>query len=208
LGSSRAPSLAQIEWGSRGLSPELAPVFWVLLAVWVLGECWLQWRRRLPSAAVDRDAGSKAVLVAAVWLAVGVGLFGSEFLPGLSLGASRNQATVVGLVLMVAGLGVRWWAVAVLGSAFTVAVGIQVEQKLVVSGPYRLVRHPSYSGSLLTVIGVALCWANWLALAALLLPFAAYAYRIQVEERALLTGLGPAYSDYRARTHRLVPWLL
>ncbi|HKC18217.1 MAG TPA: isoprenylcysteine carboxylmethyltransferase family protein, partial [Candidatus Dormibacteraeota bacterium] len=75
-------------------------------------------------------------------------------------------------------------------------------------GLYRYVRHPSYSGSLLTVLGVLLCSTNWLALACFVLALPGFLYRIRVEEGALLTALGEPYRDYMARTKRLVPFLL
>jgi len=182
--------------------------FWAIFGIWVGGEVWLQQRRRLPTTASNRDMGSMRLLIASVWLGVGAGLASSFRLPGLAIGAGGEPLFTAGLALMATGLFLRWWAVAVLGSAFTVAVGVQDQQDLVAAGPYHWVRHPSYSGSLLTILGIALCCANWLALAALVLPFAAYAYRIHVEEEALLIRFGDAYRAHRRRTTRLVPWLL
>ncbi|MGH7641826.1 MAG: methyltransferase family protein [Candidatus Dormibacteria bacterium] len=182
-------------------------VFWALFSVWLGGEAWLQVRRDLPAEAPSFDLGSKNLIGTSVWVAAGAGLAASFLLPGLALGSGEELFLGVGLGLMLAGLIVRWWAVAKLGSAFTVTVGIQESQELLASGPYRLVRHPSYTGSLLTIIGIALCCANWLALLALLLPFTAYAYRIRVEEQALWARFGDDYLAYRSRTTRLVPWL-
>src|SRR5262249_50419629 len=79
------------------------------------------------------------------------------------------------------------------------------DQTVVQKGPYRLVRHPSYTGALLTVLGILLCQTNWLSLACFLLALPGFAYRIRVEERALVTALGEPYRDYMRRTKRLVP---
>lgn len=181
--------------------------FWAIFLIWVGGEVWLQQHRRLPPSATNQDIGSMRLLIASVWTSVGIGLASSYVLTELSIGNGNESLLEVGLALMVIGLALRWWAVAVLGSAFTVTVGVQSQQRLVAAGPYRWVRHPSYSGSLLTLVGVALVCANWLALAALLLPLGAYSYRIYVEEIALSARFGDAYRDYHQSTRRLVPWL-
>lgn len=109
---------------------------------------------------------------------------------------------------MLAGLILRWYAIAVLGSAFTVKVGIRPDQRVSERGPYRWVRHPSYTGSLLTITGILLCCTNLLSLLAVALPVAGYVYRIRVEERALVALLGDAYRAYMQKTRRLIPFVL
>ncbi|HUY09787.1 MAG TPA: isoprenylcysteine carboxylmethyltransferase family protein [Candidatus Dormibacteraeota bacterium] len=190
--------------GLAAASPPGAVTFWVIFANWIGGEGWLQQHRRLPAAA-DRDAGSMHLVVTSVWAGVGIGLVSSFLLPGLSTGGRSEPLFTVGLELMAAGLALRRWAVAALGSAFTVTVGVQAHQELVARGPYRWVRHPSYTGTLLTLVGVGLVCSNWMALAALLLPFGAYGYRIQVEEGALSARFGDAFRSYCQRTTRLMP---
>ncbi|MGC1909041.1 MAG: isoprenylcysteine carboxylmethyltransferase family protein [Candidatus Dormiibacterota bacterium] len=98
--------------------------------------------------------------------------------------------------------------VTALGSSFTITVGVHAQQELVAGGRYCRERHPSYTGSLFTLIGLALACSTWLAVAALLLPFGSYAYRIQVEESALSARFGNAYRSYSQRTTRLLPWIL
>ena len=74
------------------------------------------------------------------------------------------------------------------------------------TGPYRWVRHPSYSGLLLQFVGFALSLNNLLCLVAILLPVCwALGYRIRVEEAALHGSLGDAYKKYTDRTKKLVP---
>jgi protein-S-isoprenylcysteine O-methyltransferase Ste14 len=115
---------------------------------------------------------------------------------------------IVGLVLMIAGLALRWYSIWVLGTSFTCNVATRPGQQVVQSGPYRWVRHPSYTGGLVTVLGVLACCLNWASLAALILVAVGYANRIRVEERALATDLGSAYRDYMRRTKRLIPFLI
>jgi protein-S-isoprenylcysteine O-methyltransferase Ste14 len=182
--------------------------FWTLFAAWVLGELWMQWRRRLPAGAAGSDRGSMALLVGMVWGGVVLGFAAALLLPGAAIRTGAGALFGAGLALMLGGLVLRWYAVAVLGPAFTVTVGTRAEQRVVARGPYRRVRHPSYAGSLLTILGVLLCQANAVAVLAFALPLAGYAYRIPLEERALVRGLGDEYRRYMRRTRRLIPFVL
>ena len=111
-----------------------------------------------------------------------------------------------GVFLFVAGLLLRWWAIITLGRFFTVDVTIEKDHELVERGPFRVVRHPSYTGVLLAFVGFALTLRNWAALLIVLVPiFAAFIRRMNVEEEALSRALGSRYADYMGRTKRLVP---
>jgi protein-S-isoprenylcysteine O-methyltransferase Ste14 len=106
------------------------------------------------------------------------------------------------------GLAIRVWAVAALGRAFRTTVEVAPDQGIVSSGPYRWVRHPSYTGLLLIVAGLGLVAGNWLALVGCVaLPLAALLRRIHVEEAELTRVLGQPYRAYQARTKRLIPGL-
>ncbi|HEY0682702.1 MAG TPA: isoprenylcysteine carboxylmethyltransferase family protein [Steroidobacter sp.] len=107
----------------------------------------------------------------------------------------------LGVVIFVSGAALRWYAIFYLGPYFTVDVRVGD------TGPYRFVRHPSYTGVLLEFLGFALFIGNaWSML--LLVPVAiVFSYRIRVEERALEQGLGEAYASYQRRTKRLIPFV-
>jgi len=110
--------------------------------------------------------------------------------------------------LLAAGIGVRIWAIRHLGKFFTVDVGIQPDHRVVQDGPYRLVRHPSYSGSLLSLTGIACLTFNWLGFFLIVIcTFVAYALRIPVEEKVLREQFGSEYDQYAARTKKLIPWI-
>ncbi len=110
---------------------------------------------------------------------------------------------------MLAGIAVRQWSIAVLGRYFSPTVGIQKGQKVVNSGPYRLVRHPSYTGGLLIITGVGLALRSWGAvLVILVITGFAYGYRIEMEERVLVSELGEAYVQYQKTTKMLIPYIL
>ncbi len=115
----------------------------------------------------------------------------------------------VGIALMAAGLVLRQWAIAVLGRFFTLTVRVQSDHTLVESGPYRLVRHPSYTGLLLVILGIPLALQTWIGVLLNLVVFGlVFGYRIYVEERALKSRLGESYVSYSKRTKRLIPYLI
>ena len=183
--------------------------FWVVFYVWIGGELWLGSRRtRLPAGATEHDARSKWWLIGSVWASVGIGMWVALLFPGTAITSGRTAVFIAGLALMLAGMALRWYSIRVLGTSFTCEVSTRPGQQVVDSGPYRLVRHPSYTGGLLTVLGVLVCCCNVAALPALIVAVAGYANRIKVEESALEKGLGPAYSDYMRRTKRLIPFVV
>ena len=116
-----------------------------------------------------------------------------------------DALTWTALGAMLGGLALRTWAVATLGRWFTWNVAVQPGQRLVTSGPYRFVRHPSYAGALLTFTAACLLLRSYraAAFAAIALP-AAFLRRICHEERLLQTTF-PEYRQYAARTGALVP---
>jgi protein-S-isoprenylcysteine O-methyltransferase len=109
---------------------------------------------------------------------------------------------------MLLGVALRWFSATILGKYFTFDIAIQGGQALIEAGPYRYVRHPSYSGALLTLLGFGLALGNWAGLAAALACLgSAYAYRIPTEEAALCSALGENYKQYMRRTWRIVPFV-
>jgi protein-S-isoprenylcysteine O-methyltransferase len=100
------------------------------------------------------------------------------------------------------------WSIVHRGRFFTVDVAIATDHRVVDTGPYRSVRHPSYAGAILAFVGYGICLGNWVSLLALTVPVArAFLLRIEVEERALSAALGDSYREYASRTHRLLPFV-
>ena len=115
-------------------------------------------------------------------------------------------AFAAGMVVLLAGLVLRGWSFKALGQYFTHTVMVSSDQPVIASGPYRVLRHPSYTGIILAAIGIGLASANWADLAGLLLlTLTALLWRIRIEEAALLTTLGDRYRAYAAQHKRLVP---
>jgi len=113
-----------------------------------------------------------------------------------------------GVLLMVLGIALRAWSTRVLGRFYTRTLLTDAGQRVVQEGPYRLVRHPGYSGSLLIWIGAGLAVSNWIALTLVtLVCLIAYIYRMRSEEAMLVARFGQEYEEYRRRTKRLIPYL-
>jgi protein-S-isoprenylcysteine O-methyltransferase Ste14 len=154
------------------------------------------------------DRLSLVVVHASVVVAVLAGCLSAAAVEGAAISGLRWSVFCGGLALIVAGIVIRQWSVFLLGRFFTVDVRVHPGQTVVDSGPYRWVRHPSYTGMLVTFAGIGLALGNWVALAALIvLPLPGLVYRISVEERALLDGIGEPYRRFAAGRSRLVPGL-
>jgi protein-S-isoprenylcysteine O-methyltransferase len=150
------------------------------------------------------DRGSSLLLLAAYLLA----LLASAFVGRIETGRIAPAARWVGLGAMVCGLGLRVWAMAVLGRFYTRTLLTQPDQRVVDEGPYRWLRHPGYLGSLLVWVGSGFAHGNGIlaaVIAALMLP--AYGHRIASEERLLRERFRGAFETYARRTWRLVPFL-
>jgi len=115
---------------------------------------------------------------------------------------------LVGIVFMFGGIVFRQWAISVLGRYFSVEIGVQKEQKVVDSGPYSLIRHPSYTGALIFYVGMGLSMQSWAATLVAVIVFGiVYGYRIFVEEKVLINELGNNYVEYKKRTKRIIPFI-
>jgi protein-S-isoprenylcysteine O-methyltransferase Ste14 len=112
----------------------------------------------------------------------------------------------VGLALIVIGIIIRAIAIATLWRYFTVDVSIREGHELVDRGLYSVIRHPAYTGSLLSFLGLGFAFRNWLSVAIIAaMTIAGFSYRIYVEESALIEHFGDRYRDYMRRSKRLIP---
>jgi len=154
---------------------------------------------------VRRDRGSMALILFTVWISLTVALY---FGYG-GIGALPKWVFYPGIFLMLLGVVIRQWAIAVLGRFFSFHVRVVEDHRVVDKGPYRLVRHPSYTGVLITFIGLSLAVQSLGALLVLQAVFiVSYGYRMKVEEKTLLTELGYNYVNYMKRTKRIIPYLV
>lgn len=185
------------------LSADAQTAFWILLSVNFAAECLIALFLRAGRGDRTDDRGSLrwfVTLLPASWV-------GAFMLAGAPWGFFGNTSIYgAGLVVIGAGVLLRWWSVATLGRLFTINVAIRTQHRLVDTGPYQYVRHPSYTAVLLVQVGAALCLGNALSLIVLVVPLLfTLVNRMRVEENVLAAGLGQTYRDYMARTKRLIP---
>ena len=180
--------------------------FDVVVGAFVLSELTIRLRSERNRAGSRLERTSLLVVQATALGGVGGAILLARRLPGAAVTGGRWPLFVAGLALMCAGIAIRQWAVVTLGRFFTIDVRVQPGQTVVDSGPYHWVRHPSYTGLILTFLGFGLALGNWAALAvAFVVPTAGLVYRIHFEERALLEGLGEPYRRFAAGRRRLFP---
>jgi protein-S-isoprenylcysteine O-methyltransferase Ste14 len=116
-----------------------------------------------------------------------------------------DAARWTGVVILVVGGVLRIWPMFVLGRRFSGLVAIQPGHELVTTGLYSHVRHPSYLGMMLGLVGWALVFRSSLGVLTAGLGIPVLVLRIDSEEELLASHFGPAYADYRRRTWRLLP---
>lgn len=163
------------------------------------------WRARGARQVSRSDRGSRTAIFVGVFSSIAL----VAVLARVGLATFPLALIYAGIAIMFTGIAVRQWAIAVLGRFFSTSVRRLESHEVVDAGPYRLVRHPSYSGAVLTLVGMGLAGGSWEGLLAIAgVAALVFGYRIHVEERFLVDQLGPAYLAYRSRTKRIVPFLL
>lgn len=178
--------------------------FWLA----ILPEIVLSVLLRSGKTALKSDKGSKLLVIGAANLAIIIAFGAAIAFPGFSIRTHWRAVFAVGIVVWWSGTLFRFYSMRILGRFFTYDVAVSPGQHVVERGPYRWIRHPSYLGSLVANIGLGMTLTNWLAMFLPVLCLAiAYTYRIAIEERALLEGLGSPYREYMRRTWRLIPFV-
>jgi protein-S-isoprenylcysteine O-methyltransferase len=173
--------------------------------LYAASELWLGITHRSHGNAVSRDKRSLRILWIVILASVFFGIQVAYWFPSAAM-PHRASLRIIGFFIFIFGLVLRWFSIGYLGRFFTVDVAIHSEHRVIESGPYRFIRHPSYTGALLAFVGLGLSMGNWWSVATFTLPtFLAFLVRIEVEERALTEAMGEQYRSYRRRTKRLIP---
>jgi len=187
-----------------GDDPAATVLFWSVLGAWTVGELVLM-NRTDAGEVRSRDATTYALtLTVFAGIALAIALAAAD--AGPTLPSDGWWPVLAGAALVAAGYALRVWSVRTLGRFFKYRVVVQDAHEVVDSGPYRRIRHPSYTGMVMCSAGLGLMLGSWLTLAAAALPtLIGFTWRLLGEERVLASELGEPYRAYMERTKRLIP---
>jgi protein-S-isoprenylcysteine O-methyltransferase Ste14 len=191
-------------------SGKYAILFWVTFSLWWIPEVvgtFLQ-RAKAGDQTKVQDRGSYLVLIVLMFAGIGLAFLFANILPRATITWNQLPVFFVGIVFILAGVAFRWYAIWTLGRFFTRNVATHADQKIVQHGPYMLIRHPAYAGTILTMLGLGLAMTNWGSVLILVIcNLLGHLYRIHVEEQALMINLGQPYVVYMQHTKRLIPFV-
>jgi protein-S-isoprenylcysteine O-methyltransferase Ste14 len=186
------------------------PYRWLFEVPWVLFMAYWWWAsRRAATAARKETLAERMTYQGLIWLGaalfafdrLGIGPRGWHVLP------AAPETFILGLGLVIAGLLFAVWARVHLGRNWSGTVAIKIDHELIRSGPYRIVRHPIYTGILLGMLGVAIGLGEIRGLVALVLFVVAFEIKLHREEAWLTQQFGAAYRAYRHDVKGLVPFV-
>lgn len=182
-------------------------IFSIIWVLWFLSEVGLNilLRSKMPDSQ-ETDKNSIRIIWITIILSVTAGVF-----IALNTNLPIVESIVFkysGLILIIAGVVVRFTAIRTLGKFFTVNLAIDNEHRLIDKGFYKYIRHPSYTGSLISFLGLAVYLNNWISLPVILTPIiSVFIFRINIEEKLLMQQPGLNYGEYINRTKRLIPFV-
>lgn len=186
-----------------------AGIFLAACSIWIMPEmigAFKQSAQVSRKEAAVQDRGSLGILIGLQWIGLALNFALGGLFPAAAIPWQRTTIFFIGVALILLGVTLRWYAIWTLGGYFTRDVAVSADQKIVQSGPYHSIRHPAYSGTFLTMLGVGLAVTNWASLVVLLTcVFVGHMYRVSVEEKALIHAIGQPYSEYMQRTKRFIP---
>lgn len=181
-------------------------IFYISVAVWIFSE--LYYKRILKSEKNDEKKDKSTLNI--LWIVIVPAVFFAVLISTTTYFPIKNQFWILylGELLIILGVFFRWIIIKSLGKYFTVDVSIKEDHQIKKEGFYKFVRHPSYSFALLTFLGLGLFLNNWISLIVVFIPvFAAFLYRIKIEEHALTEKFGQEYIQYKEKTKMLIPFV-
>jgi protein-S-isoprenylcysteine O-methyltransferase Ste14 len=178
----------------------------IIVILWILSEIILAVVKR---SGLQDSLSTDKYSLRIIWITIAIFTVSGGYISSMREGhiyGFEHLFRIIGLILIVSGIIFRWTAILTLKKYFTVDVAVTKEQKIVKSGMYQYIRHPSYSGSLLSFLGLGIFYCSWISLIAVIIPiFTAFSYRISVEEKALAENFGEEYVKYADETKKLIP---
>jgi protein-S-isoprenylcysteine O-methyltransferase len=189
-----------------------AATFLAACLIWCIPEALGMFKQRAMVArteAVVQDRGSMGILIGLQWIGLTVCLTFGWIVRSAAISWQPAAIFRLGILVILLGVVLRWHAIRTLGHYFTRDVAVSANQHLVRRGPYRFVRHPAYSGTFLTMLGVGLAMTNWASLLVLCVcVLLGHLYRVRIEEKALVQAIGEPYIAYMRHTKRFIPWVI
>src|SRR5579859_2961959 len=185
-------------------------IVWLMIAVFFISESRLRKgadARSFSAGTTDQQTSLRlgltfGIMTMATLLAPVLNHYRIGFMDGLT------WLRWTGVAVLLAGFALRTWATQVLGQFYTRTLRTSTDQQIVRQGPYRVIRHPGYLGSLLFWMGGGLATGNWIVAGAIIvLLVSAYLPRIRAEEVMLRATFGEAYEDYSRQSWRLIPFV-
>ncbi len=157
----------------------------------------------------SKDAGSIKVIMATMQMGMVFAIAAAWMRRAMMPESARVPVFYAAIVLLILGSALRRLCWKTLGEYFTGDVKAREGQPVIAAGPYRWVRHPSYTAGMMMNVAMGLALTNWLSVAILFLATAAgYAYRVRVEERALVVELGTPYAEFMRTRKRFIPFVV
>ena len=184
-------------------------IFWLSYALIFVMAMWVSRRESREARGEPRDRGSRMLIYLFTFAGVALAFLGPALFPSAKIGVFAPPAIFAAAIASIwLGMLLYVWAVLTLGRFFRTSVQLVDGQRLVMSGPYRVLRHPAYAGGVLIFSGVGLAMGNWVSfLAAGLATFLGYVFRIHIEELALAERFGAEFEARKKRTWAIVPFV-
>jgi protein-S-isoprenylcysteine O-methyltransferase Ste14 len=183
-------------------------VFGASYFAWWLTEAWIRGRDWRKASGVKADRGSFVIIMVLVPAAIAAAFMSPYYFPWARIGGPQLALIYAALMLIWGGIAFRLWAVRTLGRFFRTSVLVHDDHELITRGPYRKLRHPSYTGTFITMLGIGLSMGNWMSIVlSMALTMIAFGRRIAVEEQALGTRFGEAYDVRKRHTWAVIPFV-
>jgi protein-S-isoprenylcysteine O-methyltransferase Ste14 len=187
-------------------NPVWTAVFAVTYAAFFGVSMWAAGRERNLAKGENRDRGSKIIVTVFTFLGMGAAFVLPWYAPQARIALPPLPVFATAIAMVWLGVAVYTWAVRTLGTSFRTSVTLLDGQRLITKGPYRILRHPAYTGGILILSGIGLAIGNWLSFATMSsAAVIAYGVRIRVEEAALRERFGAEFDANRNRTWAVIP---
>jgi len=175
-----------------------AVVFWGILTLYFVAV--LTWVVRNRKARGNRRRDLVPLILLAIIAVIVIGY--------ARIGTLPHWLFYPGEALFVAGAAFTAWSYSLLGRNLSPYAEVMPDHEVIEAGPYKYLRHPGYLGQIIAFVGLGLALQSWVALLTILvIAVGLLAYRMRIEEDLMVKGLGARYTNYAARTRRIIPFI-